>query len=197
MPRTITRPGPRARILEAAADRFRTLGPRAFTMTDVAEHVGLTTPALYRHFKGREDLLAELVQEGFTVFTQYLARGLRGNTPRERLDLTSAAYFDFAVDHPGYYETIFLTADIPGLRRFPDLELGRSASFQLLVDRVRECMDAGFFTRGNAADIALTMWAQAHGFMTLNHFGRFTGSRAQIRARFLASVQRLFDGIAA
>jgi AcrR family transcriptional regulator len=188
---------PRARILAVAADRFRELGPRAFTMADVAQTAGLTTPALYRHFKGKEELLGELVVEGFDVFTRYLTRALEGKTPRERLHLISAAYFDFAADHPGYYETIFLTPDIPGLRRFPeDFEQGRSASFQLVVDRVRECIETGFLKASNPLETAFTIWAHGHGLMGLFLVGRLGTNRTQARARYDASFKRLLEGLA-
>jgi AcrR family transcriptional regulator len=188
----------RAEILAAALETYRAVGPRAFTMGAAARRAGLTTPALYRHFDGKDALLRELVTQGFELFSMYLARGLGGSTPFERLWSTGGAYFDFAVDHPGHYETLFLTASIPGLRRFPkDFEQGRSATFQLLVDRVRECVDAGVLKKGDPSAIALSMWVHVHGFMSLHLMGRFGGSRAAARTLFDASLKRLLEGLEA
>jgi AcrR family transcriptional regulator len=162
----------------------------------VARRAGLTTPALYRHFAGKDALLRELVQQGFDLFAAYLSRGLAGTTPYERLMATSSAYFDFAADHPAHYETLFQSKEIPGLRRFPeDFERGRSATFQLIVDRVRECVDAGVLAPGDPVLLALTAWVHVHGFMSLYLLGRFGDNRATARAMYDASVQRLLHGL--
>jgi AcrR family transcriptional regulator len=48
----------RQQILAAAAERFRTSGYHNVGMTEIADSVGITGPALYRHFRGKQDLLA-------------------------------------------------------------------------------------------------------------------------------------------
>jgi hypothetical protein len=110
--------------------------------------------------------------------------------------MTGGAYFDFAIEHPGHYETLFIAPDVPGLRRFPGgFEEGRSVSFQILVDRVRECVDAGVLKQDDPAAVALTMWVHVHGFMSLHLAGRFAGSRAAARGLYDGSVQRLLQGL--
>lgn len=200
MPRSATAgPGAaRADLLAAALATFRDVGPRAFTMGAAARRAGVTTPALYRHFAGKDELLRELVQEGFRLFAEYLARGLAGRDPLARLQMTAGAYFDFALDHPGHYETLFLSATVPGLKRFPkDFEQGRSATFQMLVDRVRECVDAGVLAAGDPVAIAFSMWVHVHGFMSLHLVGRIAGTRATARTLFDASWRRLLEGLRA
>ncbi|GHG42732.1 TetR family transcriptional regulator [Streptomyces zaomyceticus] len=54
-------PDRKARIVSAAADLFRTRGYHNVSLADVASEVGITAPALYRHFRGKPDLLLHVV----------------------------------------------------------------------------------------------------------------------------------------
>jgi len=183
-------------ILSAALEHFRSVGARGLTMAGVAGRAGVTAPAIYRHFAGKQELLRELVQQGFDLLAGYLARGLEGKDARERLLLTGDAYFDFAAEHPRYYETIFLIPDVPGLNRFPeDFQRGRSLTFQMLVDRVRECMVAGVLKAGEPLDVSLTIWVHSHGFMALHNLGRFGKDRGKAQAAYRASFARLMKGL--
>ncbi|WP_213574109.1 TetR/AcrR family transcriptional regulator [Rhodococcus sp. USK13] len=47
----------RAQLAKAAADRFRKQGYQNVSIRQVAEDVGLTAPALYRHYKNKQSLL--------------------------------------------------------------------------------------------------------------------------------------------
>jgi len=51
----------RAEILGAAAELFARRGFHGASIGDVGRAVGLTGPALYRHFRGKEDVLAEML----------------------------------------------------------------------------------------------------------------------------------------
>ncbi|WP_181781604.1 TetR/AcrR family transcriptional regulator [Pseudonocardia pini] len=51
------------RILEAAAELFRTQGYAATSMTEVAEAAGLLKGSLYHYIRTKEDLLAAIVEE--------------------------------------------------------------------------------------------------------------------------------------
>ncbi len=67
-------------ILAAARDLYLTHGLTGFSMRKVADAVGISATAIYRHFDGREALILAVVDEGFRRFGTYLYRGLRGRT---------------------------------------------------------------------------------------------------------------------
>jgi AcrR family transcriptional regulator len=54
-----SRTSSRAALLEAALDEFSTKGYEAATVADIAERAGVTTGALYAHFRSKLDLLLE------------------------------------------------------------------------------------------------------------------------------------------
>ena len=50
-------------IVSAAAELFRERGFASTSMQDIADAVGLSRPALYYHFRSKDDILASLVEE--------------------------------------------------------------------------------------------------------------------------------------
>ena len=63
-------PDPRVRLqlVEAAAQLLATGGRDAVTARRVAAAVGTSTQAVYTHFGGMDELLAEIWREGFSRF---------------------------------------------------------------------------------------------------------------------------------
>ncbi|MEV7772772.1 TetR family transcriptional regulator [Kitasatospora sp. NPDC086791] len=80
-------PGRRAQILAVAADRFHRSGYHQVSMTEVAAGVGITAPALYRHFRGKPELLDRALRLGLDD----LAAGLRAAGTTEEVGAALAA----------------------------------------------------------------------------------------------------------
>jgi AcrR family transcriptional regulator len=55
-------------ILDAAAEQFRASGYHNVAITDIAEAVGITGAALYRHFSGKQDLLVATLEDAVDRF---------------------------------------------------------------------------------------------------------------------------------
>ena len=49
----------RQALVEAALQLIEEKGPTGFTLSEAAKQAGVTPAAVYRHFEGREDLIAE------------------------------------------------------------------------------------------------------------------------------------------
>jgi AcrR family transcriptional regulator len=164
----------RGKILQESGELLREKGVAGFSMRGVAERVGVTATALYRHFEDKDALLATLLDEGFSTFGQYLMRALSGRTPLERLRRAGYAYFDFALEHPRDYALMFMT---------PCRELGLESvsagakarmdgTFVFLVDRIKECIAAGAFAEREPQSAALHVWATVHGLASLRLNGQ-------------------------
>ncbi|WP_324605453.1 TetR/AcrR family transcriptional regulator [Streptomyces sp. NRRL S-15] len=61
--RTMGRGSTRARIKEMALELFTKQGYEGTSLREIAEHLGVTKAAVYCHFKTKEGILAELLQE--------------------------------------------------------------------------------------------------------------------------------------
>ncbi|MEE3098250.1 MAG: helix-turn-helix domain-containing protein, partial [Pseudomonadota bacterium] len=57
----------REALVEAARPLIAERGPQGFTLAEVAREAGVSGAAPYRHFKGREDLIAEMARRGFDL----------------------------------------------------------------------------------------------------------------------------------
>jgi AcrR family transcriptional regulator len=188
-------------ILRHARDIYLEQGFAGLSMRAVASRVGVSATAIYRHYESKEALVAALCVQGFERFGQYLARGLKGKTPRARLDLTGEGYFDFAMEHRALYQIMFMS---PGVQQdcegLADRVKDEAApTFQFLVDRVRECMDEGEFAQGDPFRAALSIWAHCHGFASLWMTGldKTIGDIATYRALYLEGIRGLLKGFEA
>ncbi|MGB0913574.1 MAG: TetR/AcrR family transcriptional regulator, partial [Phaeobacter italicus] len=54
----------RQALVEAALHLIEAKGPTGFTLSEAAKQAGVTPAAVYRHFDGREDLIAEAGRQG-------------------------------------------------------------------------------------------------------------------------------------
>ncbi len=64
-------PSRREEILDHAMDLIIDEGIAALTMKKVAERVGFTEPAMYRHFRNKQDLVIHLVRRTRDRFTRF------------------------------------------------------------------------------------------------------------------------------
>src|SRR3712207_3685055 len=96
------RPSRREQILRAAAQLFAERGSRAVGVDDVGAAVGVTGPAIYRHFASKDAMLAEMLVR----ISERLAYGGRervaaaGADPAAQLRALIAFHVDFALDNP-------------------------------------------------------------------------------------------------
>ncbi|HEX8394715.1 MAG TPA: TetR/AcrR family transcriptional regulator [Longimicrobium sp.] len=158
----------KTRIIDAARALYRERGADAVTMRAVAERVGVTATALYRHFPDKDAILREVMSEGSRLLGSHLFLALEAPTALDRLRATAAAYLEFAVAQPQAYRSLFEPAggdeSSPALRQ-------RDAVRRFLRDRVREGIADGALVDGNAEEIALALWATLHGLASLHQAG--------------------------
>jgi len=188
----------RDRILASARALYLEGGVEAVTMRSVAERVGVTATALYRHFDNKEDLIGEVITGAFQTFGSYLYRSLGGRTPLERLTASGEAYLDFALEQREIYRTIFMTP-IPkrkGVGTPAERRQDPSSTFQFLVDRVRECMESGDLRRDDPEAVALSLWSHDHGLVSLHICGTLGMTDEAFREAFRFSLDHLMAGLA-
>lgn len=111
-------------ILKAARKLWHRGGEKALSMRAVAKAAGTNTPAVYRRFEGREEILQALV----TLFQRELYECL---APCGSMAEIADAYLNFALSRPREYELMMsgllarMTEERPNL----DLVMSRSAEW--------------------------------------------------------------------
>ncbi|MCZ2804587.1 TetR/AcrR family transcriptional regulator [Modestobacter sp. VKM Ac-2983] len=95
-------PSRREQILRAAAQLFAERGSRSVGVDDVGAAVGVTGPAIYRHFASKDAMLAEML---LRISERLLAGGTEriaaaGDSPVDQLRALVEFQVDFALDNP-------------------------------------------------------------------------------------------------
>jgi AcrR family transcriptional regulator len=163
-------------LLRAALDLIAQKGPAGFTFAEAARSAGVSPAAPYRHFRDREELMANVAQRGFEQFEAALKRAWDDGRPDvfTGLDRLGKAYLAFARSQPAYYSAMFEAGISPSVS--PQLRETADRAFAVLRD-VAEKLAAKVpsQSRPPALMVALHIWAMAHGIASL--FGR--GDAAQ------------------
>ncbi len=183
------------RILRAARALFERGGAQSVTMRRVADAVGLTPMAIYRHFPNREALLKRISDDSFDEIARHWIARNRGGDPIARVIGLQRIYLDYALSHPHLFDHAF-SARRADARRYPeDFRAGRSPTLTVAAEAIADAMQAGVLRSDDAWDVAITLWAHTHGLVTLYRAGRFSYDEAQFRRFYEASLQRLLDGL--
>jgi AcrR family transcriptional regulator len=176
-------------LIEAAQRFIAERGLGGFTLADAAKLVGVTPAALYRHFRGREALVAEVAFRGFGQLAERLGRALKSQgTPLERFTRMGEAYLAFAEQEPGFYAAMFsprpsdgeasatggspVAGGSPWAKGKPP-EGGKTSgsAFDFLVQALSETFPEGF-RDVDTRFIAIEVWALSHGIATLDAAGQ-------------------------
>ncbi|MEU0571462.1 helix-turn-helix domain-containing protein [Nonomuraea sp. NPDC005983] len=101
-PRTSTRNrNRRTEILEAAAGLFAARGFHGVSIEDIGGAVGVSGPALYRHFAGKDALLAEMLLDiSSRLRESAVAVVTSASGPAETLDALLNVQITFALEQP-------------------------------------------------------------------------------------------------
>ena len=158
----------RQALVDAALDLIREKGPTGFTLSEAAKQAGVTPAAVYRHFEGREDLIAEAALQGYEIFADLMQFAYDKGQPSAlaAFEATGRAYLAFARKHPGHYIAMFESGI--SVNRTPELAAVRQRAWNVLE---KAAADLGKHIpaekRPPAAMFSAHIWAMSHGVVEL------------------------------
>lgn len=156
----------RPELIQAALKVLGKVGPRAFTLREVAREAKVSHNAPYRHFHDKDELLAAVGAEGFERLADaMIGEAARGADALDALLLTGRAYVRFALRWPEHFSAMFdYRQDLSG---YPAYATSGRRAFQALLDRVIVAQQSGQIPAGDATRLALTAWSLVHGIAKL------------------------------
>lgn len=155
------------RILDAAMKLFVQQGFDNITMRNIAAAIGFSPGATYRYFESKDDIFFALRGEGFDRFYRRQLDGRTSGDPARKLREHALVYIGFALDHPEYYEIMFLMR-APVERAVEKKEWhATKKSLDLLRDDLREAAEAGLLAGFDLEALTLLFWSSLHGVMSL------------------------------
>jgi AcrR family transcriptional regulator len=181
-----------AALLRAAGKILEKEGVAALSLREVARRAGVSHGAPYRHYPGREALLAALAAEGFAMLGEAqreaaLVGGLRG---------MGEAYVVFALAHPQRFRLMF-GGQVP---------IAPHARLRELATKTFEGLSGALAAKlpeaQGAGDASIAAWALVHGLAQLLLEDRIAEaprrgrSEAEFARDVLASIRFIVGGTA-
>lgn len=163
-------------LVRAALELIAEKGPAGFTFADAARWAGVSPAAPYRHFRDRDELIADVARRGFELFADALSKAWNEGRPdpMPAFDRLGRAYLDFARLQPAYYSAMFEAG--VSLDTDPQLRAASESAFAVLR-QAAETLVALMPAKGRppALMVALHVWSMTHGIASL--FGRGDAAR--------------------
>lgn len=164
----------RDELVAAAAALLDEGGPNAVTLRGVAERVGVSHNAPYKHFRDKEALLAAVAARDLA------ARGPDSDGGRpavERLRTLARGYADWALRHPARFKLAFGR----WTREEPELAGAADEGRRRFVSAVTQAQAEGALPRGDPERLTAMLLALGHGAADLalgGHLARDGKGRA-------------------
>jgi AcrR family transcriptional regulator len=158
----------RQALVEAALKLIEVQGPQGFSLSEAAKAADVTPAAVYRHFAGRDELLAEVARQGYDIFGALLEYAFDDGRPSAlaAFEATGRAYLAFARKYPGHYKAMFEAG--LSAQAHPDLAAvaGRArAVLERAAARLSEHLPPA--RRPPATMFSAHVWALSHGIVEL------------------------------
>ncbi|MEU3896316.1 TetR/AcrR family transcriptional regulator [Streptomyces sp. NPDC045251] len=189
-PRERYRAQVRAEIKEHAREQIAAAGASALSLNAIAKRMGMSGPALYRYFAGRDELITELVTDAYrSLADTFRAAAASG------ADLAGLAHAmrAWALADPQRYFLVFGTP-VPGYHAPADVTGIASETMAVILDACAALPYEGDGTAAFDAHLeghrqwagghpappaalrrALSFWTRLHGVLSLELAGHFTG----------------------
>ena len=158
----------RQALVEAALELIADQGPTGFTLSEAAKAADVTPAAVYRHFAGRDDLIAEVARQGYDIFAALMEFAYNNGQPTAlaAFEATGRAYLAFARKYPGHYMAMFESG--LSLQAHPDLAIVAQKARAVLeqaADKLSQHLPAA--KRPPASMFSAHIWALSHGVVEL------------------------------
>lgn len=157
----------REAILTAALKLFTDEGYDNVTMRGIADKIEYSVGTIYLYFKDKSEMFYELHNRGFAEFYQKQLSVQHIKDPIDRLTAHGEAYINFAMEHPEYYDVMFIS-------RTPAKEIHKyehwtegERTYNLLKLNIKQAMEAGHFKDIDLEVAAFSLWSFVHGMASL------------------------------
>lgn len=178
-------------ILTAAREIARHEGWQSVTIRKVADRIEYSPPTIYEYFENKEDILLELLREGF----RQLAAALRVASAstedcEQRLMNMVEAYWQFAMSQPELYQ-VMNGMGVPYCSEKPP------AMLESLIT-IKEALTDWMQTMGveipDVEGAVVIMRSLVHGLISLTMADRIYGGEARAKELLQRAMRDMFAG---
>ncbi|MFF9280443.1 TetR/AcrR family transcriptional regulator [Streptomyces griseosporeus] len=195
-PRERYRAQVRAEIKQRAWDQIATAGAPGLSLNAIAKQMGMSGPALYRYFAGRDELITELIRDAYRSLADTIRAAAASGADLAGL---GQALRTWALDDPQRYFLVYGTP-VPGYHAPDDITLIASEIMDALLNAAQPAAAATDTPPDDHPDArleahlaqhrqwaadhpaapaalrrALRFWTRLHGILSLELAGHFNG----------------------
>lgn len=155
-------------LIKAGVEILAKEGVGGLSLRKVAQHAGVSHSAPYAHFPDKQSLIAAISTEGFNQLYTELEAAVspHSKNPKKQLIEGAKAYVRFAEKNTDTFKIMF-SGVLEKEKDYPSFVEISSKTFKLVVDVVRACQDAGNLPTAPADLMAVSVWGQVHGILSL------------------------------
>jgi AcrR family transcriptional regulator len=159
-----------AALLAAATDLLETEGPDSLSVRKIAAAAGVAPMGVYNHFESKFGIVEALFVMGFERLRAAMTSVDEIEDAYEALRECGRRYRALALANPMVYQIMFLRA-VPGFEPSEQAIEVAVQAFGSLVNAVKRAMDTGVIAEAPLTDTAQIIWANVHGWVSLELLG--------------------------
>ena len=155
-------------LIKAGVQILSKDGIEGLSLRKVAQRAGVSHNAPYSHFPDKQSLIAAISTEGFNQLYRELDTVISAhyNDPRRQLQESAWAYVQFAIENTDTFKIMF-SGILEKEKEYPAFVEISQKTFERVVHIVRACQDAGFLRAASSELMAVAVWGQIHGIVSL------------------------------
>lgn len=155
-------------LIKAGIDILTSEGLEALSLRRVARHAGVSHSAPYGHFEDKQALIAAISAEGYRRLYTELENSAKhaGSEPQRKLIECGQAYVRFALRDRDIFKVMF-SGILEQEKKYPEYVEGSKKTFDFLVKIIEECQDIQLFRPAPKELLAVAIWGQVHGIVSL------------------------------
>ena len=181
-------------LREAARTRLAEGGAASISLRELAQGVGVSHAAVYRHYGDREALLADLAEDGFrrlAAANRDAIAATRGG-PARQLEACGRAYVAFGTREPNLLQLMF-GAEIRDWQAHAGLAAAGRELAAVFDGVIQSGQSAGELRAGSRAELSLFAWSLVLGLALLLASNRIPG--VQVDDAFAERAARRCTGL--
>jgi len=155
-------------LIQAGVEILAKEGLGGLSLRKVAQRAGVSHSAPYAHFKDRQSLIAAISTEGFKQLSAELDAAVLpySSNPKQQMVEGAWAYVQFALNNTDTFKIMF-SGVLEKEKDYPSFMEASRKTFDRVVEIVRSCQEAGVLRLSPPEIMAVSVWGQVHGIISL------------------------------
>lgn len=153
-------------IIRTAMDLFVERGFGKTSMRAIANEIDYSPATIYLYFKDKNEIFFAIHKKAFSKFLATFEALSHVENPMERLKALGRNYIKFAIEHPKYYDVMFIMQAPMEVDENQDSWDVGIQSHSFLEATVQACVEQRYL-KGDVQKLSFLMWSMVHGMSSL------------------------------